>query len=142
MAILFNNMAGCYDRLRFNLTNITTQRLGMHPKIAQSHNKTLALMIHTVRTANGDSKNSFVANEEFGGSGQGSGGSPPLCHSQLVVMAEIMSFLSFSELFNSIKVEKRLENCAKRVMNKKPFSKYIIKSIILSPQNFGLRYID
>ena len=54
MAILFNDMAGCYDRLRFNLTNISTQRIGMDKNIALTHNKTLAGMKHYVRTAKGD----------------------------------------------------------------------------------------
>ena len=44
------------------------------------------------------------------------------------VIEEIMTFLLFSDLFNLSKVKKRLKNCAKRVMENKPFSKYIIKS--------------
>lgn len=52
------------------------------------------------------------------------------------VIEKIMKFLLFSDLLNLSKVEKRLENCAKRVMRNKPFSKYIIKSIILLYQNF------
>ena len=54
------------------------------------------------------------------------------------VMEEIMSFLSFSDLFNLSLVEARLKNCAKRVMKNKPFSKYIIKSMILSFQGLVL----
>ena len=56
------------------------------------------------------------------------------------VIEEIMLFLSFSDLFNLIKVNKRLESCAKRVMKNKPFSKYIIKSISLSHQGFVLYF--
>ena len=47
------------------------------------------------------------------------------------VIEEIMSFLSFSDLFNLSKVEKRIENCAKRVMKNKPFSKYFVQSILI-----------
>ena len=48
------------------------------------------------------------------------------------VIEEIMSFLSISDLSILSKVEKRLENCAKRVIKNKPFSKYTINSMILS----------
>ena len=51
-------------------------------------------MIHNVRTSNGDSKGTFKATDAFGGSGQESGGSPPLCHSQLVVMVATMEQLT------------------------------------------------
>ena len=129
MVILFNDMAGCYDRLRFNLTNITTQRLGMHPKIAKTHNKTLASMIHAVRTANGDSKNSFAANEEFGGSGQGSGGSPPLCHSQLVVMVETMTKLTPGQMIQdptgTIQVLQHVINWVDDTINKEDLNRNI-----------------
>ena len=90
MAIIFNNMAGCYNRLRFNLTNITTQRIGMHKNIAKTHTLTLAGMKHRVRTANGDSEQYFQAKEATGGTGQGSGASPPVCHSQLLVMVSTL----------------------------------------------------
>ena len=55
------------------------------------------------------------------------------------VIEEIMSFLSFSDLFNLSKVEKRVENCAKRVLKNKPFGKFVIQSIILSCQDFVLK---
>ena len=38
----------------------------------------------------------------------------------------MMTFLRFSDLFNLSKIGKRFEDCAKRVMKKKPFSKNII----------------
>ena len=41
------------------------------------------------------------------------------------VIEEFMIFLSFSDLCYLSKVEKRLQDCAKRVLKKKPFSKYI-----------------
>ena len=41
-----------------------------------------------------------------------------------LVIEMILSFLSFCDLFNISKGGKRLEDCAKRVMKKKPFSKY------------------
>ena len=41
------------------------------------------------------------------------------------VIEEIMIFLSFSDLFNLMKQGTRMEDCAKRVLKNKPFSKYI-----------------
>ena len=41
------------------------------------------------------------------------------------VIEEIMTFLSFADLYNLSKVEKRLQDCTKRVLKKKPFSKFI-----------------
>ena len=42
------------------------------------------------------------------------------------VIEVMMTFLKFSDIFNLSKVGKRFEDCAKRVMKKKPFSKHII----------------
>ena len=42
------------------------------------------------------------------------------------IIEVMMTFLRFSDLYNLVKVEKRLKDCANRVMKKKPFSKYII----------------
>ena len=42
------------------------------------------------------------------------------------IIEMMMTFLSFNDLFNLSKIGKRFEDCAKRVMKKKPFSKYII----------------
>ena len=41
------------------------------------------------------------------------------------IIEEIMTFLSFSDLFNLGKQGTRMEDCAKRVLKYKPFSKYI-----------------
>ena len=57
------------------------------------------------------------------------------------VIEEIMAFLSYSDYFNLSKVDKRLQDCAERVLKKKPFSKYIIKSFILSYRIFDI-FID
>ena len=122
MAILFNDMAGCYDRLRFNLINITTRRLGMHPNVNKAHNETLSEMVHNVRTANGDSDESFQATKDTGGTGQGSGGSPPLCHSQLVTMVATMSKLTPGQLLQdptkTIRVLQHVINWVDDTINK------------------------
>ena len=56
MAIIFSDMAGCYDRIRMNLNTITSMRMGMSKSIALTHAKTLTGMEHRVRTAYGDSE--------------------------------------------------------------------------------------
>ena len=49
------------------------------------------------------------------------------------IIEHILAFLSFNDLYNVGKVEKRLEDCAKRVLEKKPpFSKFIFDTIKLS----------
>ena len=49
------------------------------------------------------------------------------------IIEHILAFLSFNDLYNVGKVEKRLEDCAKRVLEKKPpFSKCIFDLIKLS----------
>ena len=40
------------------------------------------------------------------------------------VIEYIMTFLSFTDLFNLGKESRRLRDCAKRVSKKKPFCKY------------------
>ena len=98
MAIIFNDMAGCYDRIRMNLSSITTRRLGMDKNVSMAHNETLTEMQHTIRTSTGESKGSIVPDEEFGGSGQGSGGSPPLHHSQLIIMLKTLEKITPGQL--------------------------------------------
>ena len=98
MAIIFNDMAGCYDRLRMNLTTITTRRLGMDRNVAKAHSETLTEMQHTIRTSNGDSSKNIIPDNEFGGTGQGSGGSPPICYSQLIPMVRTLERITPGQL--------------------------------------------
>ena len=86
MAVIFDDMAGCYDRIRMNLNTITSRRMGMDRNVAITHAKTLIGMEHRIRTAFGDSEEVIVPSEEMGGSGQGSGGSPPDSHTQMIPM--------------------------------------------------------
>ena len=39
------------------------------------------------------------------------------------IIEEIMTYLTFSDISSFSKVEKRLEECANRVMKRRPFSK-------------------
>ena len=60
------------------------------------------------------------------------------------VIEEMMTFLSFCDLYNLRKQGKRLADCTERVLKKKPFSKYmkiIILFIIIWLLSFSL-YLD
>ena len=100
MALIFDDMAGCYDRIRLNLNTITTRRMGMTKNAAITHSKTITGMTHKVRTAYGDSEGRIAPDKEFGGSGQGSGGSPPACHTQIVPMVKTLQKISPGNLIS------------------------------------------
>ena len=70
IAIFFNDMNGCYDRLRMNLNNIATRRLGMDRNTSIAHAKSLTGMRHKLRTPYGNSNKSIGPNTRYGGSGQ------------------------------------------------------------------------
>ena len=94
MAIILNDMAGCFDRIRLNLNTITTRRLGVPKEVAISHAKTITGMEHRIRTAFGDSEGTISPSTLLGGSGQGSRGSPSACHSQLLPMLATLEKLT------------------------------------------------
>ena len=66
MAIIFNDMAGCYDRIRLNLNTITSRRIGMTKHAAIAHAKTITNMHHNVCTSFGDSSNSISPSSSLG----------------------------------------------------------------------------
>ena len=104
----FNDAAGCYDCIRQNLASICAMRLGCTMLLMLCHCVTQLLMQHYVRTAAGISKGymkwgdceqnpepfwddnagaeCFVGN--FGGVGQGGGGSPVLWLSVMLPMLD------------------------------------------------------
>ena len=94
MSIIFNNMTGCYDRIRLNLNSIVTRRLGMDRNVASTHARTLANMQHKICIVYGISSEGFTADTSFGGSGEGSGASPTACHSQLLAMISYLQSIS------------------------------------------------
>ena len=47
------------------------------------------------------------------------------------IIEEMMTFLSFRDLYELRKLGKRLADCTERVLKNKPFSKYIQKIIML-----------
>jgi hypothetical protein len=87
-----NDAKSCYDRI---IAPIASRALGM-PEVACSiHGQTLAKMKHYIKTAQGTSA-SYYSNDHEGplfGSGQGSGGSPPLW---------LITWVALSNALNSV----------------------------------------
>ena len=86
MVSLFNDLKGCYDRIRPALNTITTRRMGCPAEMAVCHARTVRLMKHRVRTAAGLSVDSITWSKEVdpGGVGQGNGAGPQSYHGQLL----------------------------------------------------------
>ena len=57
------------------------------------------------------------------------------------IIEEIMTFLTFNDLLNLRNTGKLLRDCAKRVIEKKTFSKYNIQAIILSNHIFNIPFL-
>lgn len=110
MVAMFNDAAGCYDRIRVQLAEICLRRLGCPENIAKTHTKAQQGMIHRIKTALGISPgtirwaNSSLIEEtiggikhfkgKIGGIGQGGGASPVGWFVILLVMIE--SYREFS----------------------------------------------
>ena len=67
----------CYDRMIPALVVAACQRIGVNKKAGDMLRDSLKSMVHSVRTAHGESENNFTDSEEHPvfGTGQGSGGS-------------------------------------------------------------------
>lgn len=57
------------------------------------------------------------------------------------IIEEIMTFLTFNDLLNLRNTGKLLRDCAKRIIEKKTFSKYNIQAIILSNHIFNIPFL-
>ena len=84
MVSLFNDLKGCYDKIRPSLNTITMRRLGCPKSVAVCQAATLRTMQHALRTSLGVSKESILWDPDsyLGGIGQDSGGGPLSWHSQ------------------------------------------------------------
>jgi hypothetical protein len=59
MASLFNDAAGCYDRIRSLLSYLCMVRVGCPTGIAKCHSLTQREMVHYVKTSTGLSKDNI-----------------------------------------------------------------------------------
>ena len=64
MVSLFNDLKGCYDRIRPELITITSRRIGCPEGVAVCDAEALCLMKHAVRTSFGISKDIIVRDEK------------------------------------------------------------------------------
>ena len=90
MILLFNDLAGCYDRVRLSLNTITVQRMRCTKEIAVCHAQAVRQMKHRVRPSAGISKDFITWCQEInlGGIGQGNGAGPQSFHSLLLSLVE------------------------------------------------------
>ncbi len=88
-----NDAKSCYDRIIASLALIASRALGMSEVACRIHGQTIDKMKHFIKTAQGTSE-SYYSNENEGplfGSGQGSGGSPPLWLITWVALSNALS---------------------------------------------------
>ena len=85
---IFNDLKGCYDRVRPALNTVTTRRMGLPRNVAVCHAKTLRNMEHHVRTSFGISEDTlkWCKKSNPGGLGQGNGGGCVSWHSHMLVL--------------------------------------------------------
>ena len=93
MITLFNDATGCYDRMRHNLTTITTRRMGCPKEFALCHARVQNQMKHYIKTKAGVSPAFFQASPSLniGGLGQGNGGGPISWHCHMEPLLEAYS---------------------------------------------------
>jgi hypothetical protein len=108
IASLFNDAAGCYDRIRSLLSYLCMVRVGCPQGVAKCHSLTQREMVHHVRTSRGPSVNNIkwgpyqhtitqtsdgvqTIKGNIGGIGQGGGASPIGWLAVLLVMIQMYS---------------------------------------------------
>jgi hypothetical protein len=111
IASMFNDAAGCYDRIQPLLSSICMQRIGCPEPVSRCHTVTQRKMIHRVKTSKGISPGtiSWSLHQSFqtkmidgvehthgniGGIEQGGGGSPVGWLAVLLVMITTYSFFA------------------------------------------------
>ena len=80
---IFNDLKGCYDRVRPALNTVSTRRIGLPKQVTFCHAKTLRKMKHHIRTNFGISKDTIQWDQKSnpGGLGKYNGGSYVSWHS-------------------------------------------------------------
>ena len=90
MVSLFNDLKGCYDRIRPSLNTITLRRMGCPRGVAICQAETLRKMKHAIKTTYGITCETISADgdNKLGGIGQGSGEGPVSWHSQMLALID------------------------------------------------------
>ena len=110
LVVVFNDAAGCYDRIRANQAEICARRVGCSTNVIKTHTRIQNTMVHYIKTAVGVSDGSISyqnnscmeryckrRNEkghmefhgDLGGVGQGGGGSPVMWLMLMVCMINV-----------------------------------------------------
>ena len=103
-AICACDLKSCYDRIVHNAASLALQRVGVRQSDIISMFGTIECMIHKVRTAFGDSENTYNAdNPEFllpvQGTGQGNGAGPSIWSILCSTIFEILHKEAYSSTF-------------------------------------------
>ena len=65
MITIFNDAAGCYDRMRYNLVTVSIRRMGYPKQVALCHTRVLNNMKHFIKSRFGISIAFFQASLEL-----------------------------------------------------------------------------
>ena len=90
MVSLFNDLRGCYDRIRPALNTITMRRMGCPKSWVECQTRALRGMKHAIRTSFGITKE-VISNDgenNLGGIGQGAGDGPSSWHSHMLPLID------------------------------------------------------
>ncbi|KAI2493431.1 hypothetical protein MHU86_21130 [Fragilaria crotonensis] len=91
-----NDATGCYDRIITSLGMIACRRLGMPPHVIRCQAETLFYMKYAVKHGYGISSNQYTSSpdEPLFGTGQGSGASPAIWLSLVVILLNSLDTMS------------------------------------------------
>ena len=91
-----NDASACYDRIIVNLGMLAARRCGMPLNAIQTHAEALQFMQYTVKTVHGISADNYSGTpfEPLFGTGQGSGASPAVWLSLVVILMNTLDHLT------------------------------------------------
>jgi hypothetical protein len=91
-----NDATGCFDRIIISLAMIAALRLGMPRSAARMHSSVLLQMKYFVKTAHGISSEFYRVLHDYllYGTGQGSGASPSIWLSLVIVLLTSLTILA------------------------------------------------
>ena len=100
MASFDNDASACYDRIIVALGMLAAGRLGMPDNAIRCHAQALEMMKYTVKTVFGISENNYKGTpfEPLFGTGQGSGASPAVWLTLVVLLLDTLDRLITSRM--------------------------------------------
>ena len=100
MASFDNDASACYDRIIVALGMLAARRLGMPDNAVRCHSQALQMMKYTIKTIYGISENNYHGTpfEPLFGTGQGSGASPAVWLTLVVILLDTLDKLIDSRM--------------------------------------------